>query len=59
MYYSFFIIKAFEKKKTCLKLKGRRIFIADGVYSNWLKLERIDFRLVNLMNQNRFSLKLR
>lgn len=36
-----------------------RIFIADGVFSNWLKLERIDFRLVNLMNQNRFSLKLR
>lgn len=58
MYYSFFIIKAFEKKP-CLKLKGRRIFIADGVYSNWLKLERINFCLVNLMNQNRFSLKLR
>lgn len=31
-----------------------RIFIADGIFSNLLKLERVDFSFVNFTNQNRF-----
>lgn len=31
-----------------------RIFIADGIFSNLFKLERVDFNFVNFTNQNRF-----